>query len=119
MTTQVRCFHEAIANIAAYNNNDFNDCQQLSQQLSQQVTELVEHPEKSAVMAAVEALNEKYSWAIKPLATLFSSVCVGNQMGVFRLCSGVWRSGKALAHSDLQLKQRITVLFLIRYFLDD
>ena len=70
----VEAFYQSIANIAAYNNIDFNDYQQLRAQ----VAELVKHPEQPGFVETVEGLYEKYSWAVKPLAALFSAVCAGS-----------------------------------------
>ena len=70
----VEAFYQSIANIAAYNNIDFNDYQQLRAQ----VAELVKHPEQPGFVDIVEAMYEKYSWAVKPLAALFSAVCAGS-----------------------------------------
>lgn len=69
----VEAFYQSIANIAAYNNIDFNDYQQLRAQ----VAELIKHPEQPGFVETVEGLYEKYSWAVKPLAALFSAVCMG------------------------------------------
>ena len=69
----VEAFYQSIANIAAYNNIDFNDYQQLREQ----VAELVKHPEQPGFVETVEGLYEKFSWAVEPLAALFSAVCVG------------------------------------------
>ena len=68
----VEAFYQSIANIAAYNNIDFNDYQQLRAQ----VTELVKHPEQPGFVETVESLYEKFGWAVKPLAALFTTVCV-------------------------------------------
>ncbi len=70
----VEAFYQSIANIAAYNNIDFNDYQQLRAQ----VAELIKHPEQPGFMEIVEGLYEKYNWAVKPLAALFSVVCTGS-----------------------------------------
>jgi hypothetical protein len=70
----VEAFYQSIANIAAYNNIDFNDYQQLRAQ----VADLVKHPEQPGFMETVEELYDKYSWALKPLGALFSTVCVGS-----------------------------------------
>jgi hypothetical protein len=70
----VEAFYQSIANIAAYNNIDFNDYQQLRAE----VTDLVKHPEQPGFIETVKNLYEKYNWAIKPLAALFTSVCVGS-----------------------------------------
>ena len=70
----IEAFYQSIANIAAYNNIDFNDYQQLRAQ----VTDLVKNPEQPSFMETVEGLYEKYSWALKPLEVLFSAVCVSS-----------------------------------------
>jgi hypothetical protein len=70
----VEAFYQSIANIAAYNNIDFNDYQQLTAQ----VTDLVKNPEQPGFAETVESLYDRFSWAVKPLAALFTTVCVGN-----------------------------------------
>ena len=59
----VEAFYQSIANIAAYNNIDFNDYQHLRAQ----VAELVKHPEQPGFVESVEGLYKKFSWAVKPL----------------------------------------------------
>ena len=71
--SDIEAFYQSIANIAAYNNIDFNEYQQLRAE----VAELVKHPDRPGLVEIVEGLFEKYSWAVKPLATLFSAVCLG------------------------------------------
>jgi len=69
----VEAFYQSIANIAAYNNIDFNDYQHLRAQ----VAELVKHPEQPGFVETVEGLYKKFSWAVKPLEALFATICVG------------------------------------------
>ena len=65
-------FYQSIANIAAYNNIDFNDYQQLRAQ----VAALVKTPEQPGFGELVESLYKQFSWAIKPLRMLFTSICI-------------------------------------------
>ena len=69
----IDAFYQSIANIAAHKNIDFNDYQQLRAQ----VTDLVKNPEQPGFVETVESLYERFGWAVKPLAALFTTVCVG------------------------------------------